>query len=183
MRSGNRPGVASVILGTMLPKRLSVCGLVLAAVVLVVGCSNGGGKHAAQTTTKATASTAARKLVITTPFTFVQVSNACRAAVKSVAITGVAFHPYHGLPSGAAASAFARQDSLTLGACKSKDEWLTAVQAFIGPADHNAGAWRNVDPFTILQGFCDGNRLDTGIPGVPAKAPACTGVPDGRLRS
>lgn len=153
-------------------RRPGLFALLTAVALLVVGCSSGGGNHAAPTTTNATAPRNARKPVITTPFTTVRISAACGAAIKSVADTGVAFHPYHGVPSGEAATDFAIEDSLALSACRSKDEWLTAVQAFMGPTDHKAGAWTNVDPFTILQSFCDGNRLDIGIPGLPAKAPA-----------
>jgi hypothetical protein len=43
----------------MFPKRFSVCALVAALALLVVGCSNGGGKHASPTTTIATTSSTA----------------------------------------------------------------------------------------------------------------------------
>jgi hypothetical protein len=43
VRSGNRPGSASVILSAMLPKHFSICAFVAALAILVVGCSSSGG--------------------------------------------------------------------------------------------------------------------------------------------
>jgi len=96
--------------------------------------------------------------------------------MRGAAATG-GFRRVVGPMSGVGAAIIARAESGTLGACKSTNEWLSAAQnLLVGPSADVAGAGKNVNLFTILQRFCDGNRRDKGIPGLPVRAPACNGV-------
>jgi len=80
--SGNRPGMASVIVITMSSKRFSVSALVGALALLVVGCSSGSGNHASPTTTKVTTSSTAATTTTLSP-SYAVSSGACPSKYPS----------------------------------------------------------------------------------------------------